>query len=97
MAGVFGEMQSALNAIWKAKPESGTVSRLVRARAPNRGRAIFLRGGADTVASWLSAGPRERPEGTAIELSTAVLTLASGALYARFGAASFGIIAGLCA
>jgi uncharacterized BrkB/YihY/UPF0761 family membrane protein len=29
-SGVFGEMQSALNAIWKAKPKGTTVSRLIR-------------------------------------------------------------------
>ena len=32
-SGVFGEMQTALNVIWKAKPEGTTVSRLIRARA----------------------------------------------------------------
>ena len=32
-SGVFGEMQAALNAIWKAKPKGTTVSRLIRARA----------------------------------------------------------------
>jgi membrane protein len=32
-SGVFGEMQTALNAIWKAKPKGTTVSRLIRARA----------------------------------------------------------------
>jgi hypothetical protein len=31
-SGVFGEMQSALNAIWKVHPTGTTVSRLVRAR-----------------------------------------------------------------
>jgi membrane protein len=36
-SGVFGEMQSALNAIWKAKPHGGTVSRLLRARAASLG------------------------------------------------------------
>src|ERR1043165_7790638 len=36
-SGVFGEMQTALNRIWKAAPKSGTVSRLVRARAPSLG------------------------------------------------------------
>jgi membrane protein len=36
-SGVFGEMQSALNAIWKAKPEGTTVSRLIRARAASLG------------------------------------------------------------
>ncbi len=33
-SGVFGEMQSALNAIWKADPKGGTVSRLLRAAPP---------------------------------------------------------------
>jgi membrane protein len=32
-SGVFGEMQSALNAIWRAEPKGTTVSRLIRARA----------------------------------------------------------------
>src|SRR4029453_8576561 len=32
-SGVFGEMQSTLNAIWKADPKGGTLSRLLRARA----------------------------------------------------------------
>ncbi len=36
-SGMFGEMQSALNAIWKAKPQATTVSRLIRARAASLG------------------------------------------------------------
>jgi len=36
-SGVFSEMQSALNAIWKAKPEGTAVSRLIRARAASLG------------------------------------------------------------
>ena len=36
-SGVFGEMQSALNAIWKAEPKGTTVSRLIRARAASLG------------------------------------------------------------
>ena len=35
-SGVFGEMQTALNAIWKAKPKGTTVSRLIRARCESR-------------------------------------------------------------
>ena len=42
-SGVFGEMQSALNAIWKAQPKGTTVSRLMRARA-----AIWGADSADT-------------------------------------------------
>ena len=37
-SGVFGEMQSALNVIWKAEPHGSTVSRLVRARAASLGK-----------------------------------------------------------
>jgi membrane protein len=41
-SGVFGEMQSALNAIWKAKPQGGTVSQIVRARAASLGLVAAL-------------------------------------------------------
>jgi membrane protein len=41
-SGVFGEMQSALNAIWKVKPQGTTVSRLVRARAASLGLVAAL-------------------------------------------------------
>ena len=41
-SGVFGEMQTALNKIWKAKPESTTVSRLIRARAASLGLVAAL-------------------------------------------------------
>lgn len=41
-SGTFGEMQSALNAIWKAKPEGTTVSRLIRARAASLGLVATL-------------------------------------------------------
>jgi membrane protein len=39
---VFGEMQSALNAIWKAEPHGTTISRLVRARAASLGLVAAL-------------------------------------------------------
>jgi membrane protein len=41
-SGVFGEMQSALNAIWKVQPRGTTVSRLVRARAASLGLVAAL-------------------------------------------------------
>ena len=41
-SGVFGEMQSALNAIWKTKPSGTTVSRLLRARAASLGLVASL-------------------------------------------------------
>lgn len=41
-SGVFGEVQSALNAIWKAKSTRSTLSRLVRARMASFGLVITL-------------------------------------------------------
>lgn len=41
-SGVFGEVQSALNAIWKAKSTRSTMSRLVRARIASFGLVIAL-------------------------------------------------------
>src|ERR1043165_7133410 len=35
--GVFGEIQAALNRIWRAEPKSGTLARLVRARPASLG------------------------------------------------------------
>ena len=41
-SGVFGEMQSALNAFWKVEPRGTTVSRLIRARAVSMGLVAAL-------------------------------------------------------
>ena len=41
-SGVFGEMQSALNTVWKAKPLGTTVSRLIRARGASIGLVAAL-------------------------------------------------------
>jgi len=41
-SGVFGEMQLALNKIWKVEPKSGSVSQLVRARAASLGLVAAL-------------------------------------------------------
>jgi membrane protein len=41
-SGVFGEMQSALNTIWKIEPGGTTVSRLIRARATSLGLVAAL-------------------------------------------------------
>lgn len=41
-SGVFGEMQTALNTIWKAKPEGAALSRLIRARAASLGLVATL-------------------------------------------------------
>jgi membrane protein len=39
---VFGEMQSALNAIWKAEPSGTAITRLIRARAISLGLVAAL-------------------------------------------------------
>ena len=41
-SGVFGEMQSALNVMWQAKPRGATVSRLIRARIASLGLVAAL-------------------------------------------------------
>ena len=41
-SGVFGEMQAALNVIWKAQPRAGAVSQLVRARLQSLGLVMAL-------------------------------------------------------
>lgn len=41
-SGVFGEMQTALNTIWKVEPRGSSVSRLVRARAVSLGLVAAL-------------------------------------------------------
>ena len=41
-SGVFGEIQTSLNAIWKAKAKGSTVSRLIRARATGLGLVATL-------------------------------------------------------
>jgi membrane protein len=41
-SGVFGEMQTALNVIWKVQPKGTTVSRLIRARAASLGLVAAL-------------------------------------------------------
>jgi membrane protein len=41
-SGVFGELQSTLNAIWKTEPTGMTVSRLIRARAASLGLVAAL-------------------------------------------------------
>jgi membrane protein len=40
--GVFGEIQSSLNAVWKAKTRRSTLSRLVRARLASLGLVIVF-------------------------------------------------------
>ncbi|HEY2131700.1 MAG TPA: YihY/virulence factor BrkB family protein [Acetobacteraceae bacterium] len=41
-SGMFGEIQTALNAIWKAQPQGTTVSRLIRSRVVSLGLVVAL-------------------------------------------------------
>jgi membrane protein len=41
-SGIFGEMQAALNKIWKIQPKTDTLSRLIRARAASLGLVAVL-------------------------------------------------------
>jgi len=41
-SGVFGEMQTALNTIWRAQAEGGAVSRLIRGRLTSLGLVVAL-------------------------------------------------------
>ena len=41
-SGVFGEMQTALNAIWRAKPEGDLVTRLIKARLTSLSLVVAL-------------------------------------------------------
>jgi membrane protein len=52
--GVFGEVQSSMNAIWKAKPRSSILNRLVRARLASLG-LVLTSGFLLTVSLGISA------------------------------------------
>ncbi|WP_158258412.1 YihY/virulence factor BrkB family protein [Rhodopila globiformis] len=41
-SGVFGEMQTALNAIWRAQPEGDSVTRLIKVRLTSLGLVVAL-------------------------------------------------------
>ncbi|MBS0641969.1 MAG: YihY/virulence factor BrkB family protein, partial [Proteobacteria bacterium] len=41
-SGVFGEMQTALNDIWRANPEGDTVTRIIKARVTSLGLVVVL-------------------------------------------------------
>jgi uncharacterized BrkB/YihY/UPF0761 family membrane protein len=53
-SGVFGAMQTALNAIWRANPEGTTVERLIRARLTSLTLVVAL--GFSGIASSYGAG-----------------------------------------
>ena len=64
--GVFGEVQSSLNTVWKAQSRRSTLSRLVRARIPSMTSAGYSGAVARPVCSKLSmpvASPRRISSG----------------------------------
>jgi membrane protein len=89
--GVFGEVQSALNAIWKAKPKSSTLTRLVRARLASLGLVVTC-GFLLTVSLAVSAGLRALSK-----FLTAIFPGADVALQVFDFIASTAIISGLFA
>ncbi|HEX2890433.1 YihY/virulence factor BrkB family protein [Vineibacter terrae] len=54
-SGVFSEMQAALNRVWKAKPQTSVLSRLVRARLVSLGLVLAL-GFLMTISLVVNAG-----------------------------------------
>jgi membrane protein len=86
-SGVFGEMQSALNAIWKAEPTETVITRLIRARIVSLGLVAalgFLMIVSLVVSAALSA---------LSDQINAALPFGHLILYALNGIISFGLIA----
>jgi len=70
-SGVFVEMQTALNAIWKATPKGTTVSQLIRARAASLGLVAalgFLLMVSLVVSTGLTLWPRRKRAGCSTTL-----------------------------
>ncbi|TGQ50978.1 YihY/virulence factor BrkB family protein [Mesorhizobium sp. M1C.F.Ca.ET.193.01.1.1] len=96
-SGVFGEMQQSLNQIWKVKPDSVSLSRLVRARAASLGLVaalgfmLLVSLAASTAISALGEYINERlPFGELIV--SAVNTIVSFALIALLFAAIYKVL-----
>jgi membrane protein len=93
-SGVFGEMQGALNAIWKAEPKEGTVSRLVRARLASLGLVVTLgfllmvslviSAGVKALDTWLNGllpGFHLILQGASFVFSLLIIAVLFGAIY----------------
>ncbi|MBV9782491.1 MAG: YihY/virulence factor BrkB family protein [Acidisphaera sp.] len=92
--GVFTEMQSALNAIWKAEPTGTTVGRLVRVRLASLGLVMSLgflllvslvvSAGLTALGTWLKAflpGTQFLLQGLNFVISFLLITLLFAAIY----------------
>ena len=93
-SGVFGEMQAALNVIWKAQPRAGAVSQLLRARLQSLGLVMVLgfllmvslivSAGLTAVDSYLAArlpGVHVLLQALSLVMSFAIITLVFAAIY----------------
>ncbi|MDT8262747.1 YihY/virulence factor BrkB family protein, partial [Roseomonas sp. DSM 102946] len=96
-SGVFGELQGALNAIWKVEPDANedttkTVSRLVRAKAASMGLvaatgfillvSLAVSAGISMIGTWLQGGA---PEVTLL-MSAVNFAISLGIITLLFGA-----------
>jgi membrane protein len=92
--GVFGEIQSSLNVIWKAEPRRSTVSRLVRARIASFGLILTLGfllvvslvvsaalSALDTYLSGIFPGIHILFQGLNFVISLALISVLFGAIY----------------
>jgi membrane protein len=93
-SGVFGEMQTALNAIWKSRPADGAVRALVRARLQSLGLVLALgflllvslvvSAGLAAVGTWLSGRVPDVPpllHAVNIVVSFLLVTVMFAAIY----------------
>lgn len=92
--GVFTEMQSSLNVIWKAEPKGSTVGRLVRVRLASLGLVMSLgflllvslvvSAGLQAVGTWLKAfvpGTQFLLQGVSFAISFLLITVLFAAIY----------------
>jgi membrane protein len=93
-SGVFGEIQSALNAIWKIESASSTLTRLVRARLASLGLvatlgflllvSLVISAGLQAIATWTAAhvaGLLVLLQGVSFLVSLLIVAVLFGAVY----------------
>ena len=92
-SGVFGEMQSALNAIWKVETQVTSLTGLLRARATSFGLVVVL-GFLLMVSLLLSAGLAALGEylTAALPIGSAIISILNAAISFLLIAALFGAI-----
>lgn len=93
-SGIFGEMQSSLNIIWKAQPRESAVSRLVRARLISLGlvmalgflllTSLVVSAGLEAMGTWMTGffpGWRFVAQVLNLAISFILLTMLFAAIY----------------